>query len=82
MRGSRPGLAALGGPRHGGMTDRVAALLPDLLAAPDAEQAIAERLTRGDPLPGFGHPIYPEGDPRAPILIDLMRPHFTGPAAF
>ncbi|MEM8590018.1 MAG: citrate synthase family protein [Pseudomonadota bacterium] len=80
--GVTAGLAALGGPRHGGMTDRVAALLPALLDAPDAEQAIAERLGRGDPLPGFGHPIYPEGDPRAPILIDLMRPHFTGQPRF
>ncbi|MEO1223521.1 MAG: citrate synthase family protein [Pseudomonadota bacterium] len=80
--GVAAGLAALGGPRHGGMTDRVAALLPDLLEAPDAERAIAERLARGDPLPGFGHPIYPEGDPRAPILIDLMRPHFAGQRRF
>ncbi|MEM7442261.1 MAG: citrate/2-methylcitrate synthase [Pseudomonadota bacterium] len=80
--GVTAGLAALSGPRHGGMTDRVAALLPYLLAAPDPEAAIAERLRRGDPLPGFGHPLYPDGDPRAPILIDLMRPCFVGDPQF
>jgi len=76
------GLAALSGPRHGGMTDRVAALLPDLLDQPDAEKAIVDRLARGDPLPGFGHPLYQDGDPRAPILIDLMRPHYAGRRRF
>lgn len=76
--GASAGLAALSGPRHGGMTERVAALLPALLDAPDPEQAVADRLRRGDPMPGFGHPLYPQGDPRAQILIDLMRPHFAG----
>ena len=26
---------------------------------------MAGRLARGERLPGFGHPLYPDGDPRA-----------------
>jgi len=29
-------------------------------------------LKRGDGLPGFGHPLYPEGDPRARTLLDMI----------
>ena len=76
------GLATLSGPRHGGMTDRVAALLPGLPEAADPEQAVADRLRRGDPMPGFGHPLYQAGDPRATILIALMRPRFDGQEQF
>ncbi|MGE0719418.1 MAG: citrate/2-methylcitrate synthase, partial [Alphaproteobacteria bacterium] len=64
------GMAALTGPRHGGMTRRVAPLLDELDAAEDVEAALAARLRRGDPLPGFGHPLYPRGDPRAAALLD------------
>ncbi|MCC7276391.1 MAG: MerR family transcriptional regulator [Alphaproteobacteria bacterium] len=63
------GMAALSGPRHGGMTMRVQALLAETDAAADPEAALAARLRRGDPLPGFGHPLYPRGDPRAAALL-------------
>jgi citrate synthase len=63
------GLAALSGPLHGGMTERVKALMaePGIMADPHA--VIAARLARGERLPGFGHPLYPGGDPRA---VDLL----------
>ena len=35
--------------------------------------AFAERLRRGDVIEGFGHPLYPAGDPRATALLDLAR---------
>ncbi|MEE8271151.1 MAG: citrate synthase family protein [Alphaproteobacteria bacterium] len=66
------GLAALQGPRHGGMTERVVAMLPTLLAAPDPRADLADRLRRGSDLTGFGHPLYPAGDPRARCLMALM----------
>ena len=50
------GLATLAGPRHGGMTDRVEAVL-------------LGRPTPDDVLIGFGHPLYPRGDPRTPPLL-------------
>ncbi len=62
-------LAALSGPRHGGATSQVEALFAEA-AATSPRQAIAERLRRGDPVAGFGHPLYPQGDPRARALLE------------
>jgi citrate synthase len=66
------GLAALSGPLHGGMTERVGALLaePGMQTAP--VDAIAARLARGERLPGFGHRLYPDGDPRATALLGAL----------
>ncbi len=76
------GLAALGGSRHGGQTERVEALL-DEVAPPAARSAsrgsggaavrdrLAGRLRRGEEIPGFGHALYPDGDPRARLLLEL-----------
>ncbi len=71
------GLAALAGPRHGGETLRVAALFDDAARAGDLHRFLAERLTTDErgvaaPLSGFGHPLYPEGDPRARLLLDQL----------
>ena len=63
-------LAALGGPAHGGMSDRVEAFLGELRRPEDAARIVRERLARGDPLVGFGHPLYPSGDPRAAFLLE------------
>jgi len=70
------GLATLAGPAHGGMTERAAALLDGLLAAEDPVAAFAALLRRGDALPGFGHPLYPAGDPRARALIRALAQAF------
>ncbi|MGF1626506.1 MAG: citrate/2-methylcitrate synthase [Alphaproteobacteria bacterium] len=67
------GLAALQGPRHGGATAQVAAFLDQIAPAAAIPQQIARRLERGEPLPGFGHPLYPEGDLRARLLLDLAE---------
>jgi citrate synthase len=63
------GLAALSGPLHGGATERVEALVDEVEWAGDAWRVVEERLRRGDPLPGFGHPLYPAGDPRCAALL-------------
>mgnify|MGYP003603295932 CR=1 FL=1 len=62
-------LAALSGPKHGGATSQVEALFAEA-AATSPRQAIGERLRRGDPVAGFGHPLYPQGDPRARALLE------------
>lgn len=67
------GLATLSGPRHGGESARVAALLAEAVASGDAAQVVGSRLARGERLPGFGHPLYPAGDPRAKVLLDQAR---------
>ena len=33
------------------------------------------RWNRGDDLPGFGHALYPDGDPRASTLLAMLRTH-------
>jgi citrate synthase len=62
------GLAALSGPRHGGMTERVESLF-DAAEVDGATAALRRRLAAGEALPGFGHPLYPNGDPRAAALL-------------
>lgn len=68
------GLTALSGPRHGGMTDRVRAMLSEPAMLTNPRAAVAARLARGEDLPGFGHRLYPDGDPRAQELLDLVGP--------
>lgn len=68
------GIGALRGPRHGGITGRLAALFPLLLDGPSSPaEAVAALLRRGEELPGFGHPLYPHGDVRAAWLLRRMR---------
>jgi citrate synthase len=69
------GLAAIEGPKHGGMTARIETMMGELRRAPDARRALANRLRRGEPLYGFGHPLYENGDPRAQLLLDLLEKH-------
>jgi len=67
------GLAALSGPRHGAASDRVEALLVELESTGDAARVVHERERRGELVPGFGHPFYDEGDPRATLLLETAR---------
>jgi len=39
-----------------------------------SQQALSQWLSRGQPLPTFGQPLYPEGDPRAASLLAQFRP--------
>jgi citrate synthase len=67
------GLAALEGTRHGGASARVEAMLGSMRRSRDLRAAVAARLQRGESIDGFGHPLYPDGDPRAQALIGLLR---------
>jgi citrate synthase len=67
-------LGALSGPEHGGSCERIEALVVETARPDRAARVIAERLRRGDALPGFGHPLYPRGDPRATLLLSVTRP--------
>jgi citrate synthase len=67
------GLAALKGTRHGGATAQAEAFLREA-GAPGAIRALlTARLRRGEAIPGFGHALYPGGDPRATALLDLVQ---------
>ena len=71
------GLAALAGPRHCGETVRVSTMLAEAAQAGDVEHYVMSHMTYDDPrartvLPGFGHPLYPDGDPRAALLMTML----------
>ena len=63
------GLSAMGGVKHGGQIELVQAFLREVEAVGDARAAISARLRRGDRIPGFGHSLYPGGDPRGAELL-------------
>lgn len=67
------GLCALSGPLHGGMAARVWNLVEESRRIGPAA-TVEGRLARAAPTPGFGHPLYPEGDPRAAALIEACPP--------
>ncbi|WP_434425196.1 citrate synthase family protein [Nannocystis pusilla] len=69
------GLATLSGPRHGGMADRVEALVTEVGKPEHARAVVQERARRGEEVPGFGHPLYPDGDPRAAALLAAAAEH-------
>ncbi len=66
-------LATFRGFKHGGAAGRVLALLAEMESPRRAQSVIASRLRQGEPVPGFGHPLYPEGDPRAIRLLQLAE---------
>ena len=65
------GLAALKGGKHGGYTERVEALFREAGTAERARETVAARLRRGEEIPGFGHTLYPDGDPRGAALLEI-----------
>lgn len=62
-------LATFSGPAHGGTTHRIERLVDEVARPERAARVIRERLARGEAVPGFGHPLYPHGDPRGEILL-------------
>src|SRR5437868_2900107 len=62
-------LSALSGRRHGGASARAEALFHEISQRGDPMTVMAARLARDEHLPGLGHPLYPEGDPRAEALL-------------
>lgn len=67
------GLTTFSGPLHGDASGRVRTLFDEV--ARDGPDAVVDRyLSSAVPLPGFGHPIYPDGDPRAAALMADFKP--------
>ena len=67
------GLTTLSGPLHGDASGRVKALFNELERQGE-DDVIAHHLSTGLPLAGFGHHLYPEGDPRATALLAMFDP--------
>lgn len=64
-------LATFSGPRHGAESLRVQALVEEADRPRRARATVLGRIRRGEPLPGFGHRLYPSGDPRGALLLSL-----------
>lgn|SRR5574341_888013 len=75
------GLAALQGTRHGGHSERVEAFLREAQTPAGARKALTARLKRGERVPGFGHRLYPDGDPRARALLEWTAATYPGSPA-
>jgi citrate synthase len=65
-------LSAFEGPRHGGAGRRVEAMLAAMRDERALSRAITARVRRGEPIEGFGHPLYREGDPRASVMLEML----------
>lgn len=65
-------LAALTGPAHGGMTERIESWWPALDDLPRTARATDAWLAARPRPPGFGHPLYPAGDPRGRALLERL----------
>jgi citrate synthase len=67
------GLGVLGGALHGAVSVAAEALLHEIAAEGSVAIAIERHVRRGEKLPGIGHDMYPDGDPRGAALLDLVR---------
>jgi citrate synthase len=67
------GLGAMDGPYHGTASNLAHRFLAEALD--DPVRALSDRLRGGEPLPGFGHRVYRQRDPRAELVLALLRAH-------
>jgi citrate synthase len=67
------GLGAMSGALHGGAALGAEVMLVSADRPADAPHVVGELLRRGERIPGFGHFVYQTGDPRAVLLLDLIR---------
>jgi citrate synthase len=65
--------AAFRGRRHGGVSEDVETLFRDAEGMRDCRPVVAARLQSLGYIPGLGHPLYPEGDPRGGKLLFLAK---------
>jgi citrate synthase len=69
-------MCAFSGSRHGRTSERAEQFIQELERADSAEAPIHARLRTGEEIPGFGHPLYPGGDPRARLILSLLAEDF------
>jgi citrate synthase len=69
-------MCAFSGSRHGRASERAEQFIRELEEAESAVAVIHARLRSGEEIPGFGHPLYPGGDPRARLILQLLAEDF------
>ncbi len=73
------GLGPLGGALHGGASLQISAMLDELDSTDTAFATLQRRLAAG-PVPGFGHRVYRDRDPRAEHLLERVPAVAAEPA--
>jgi citrate synthase len=73
-------MCAFSGSRHGRTSERAEQFMRELEDVESAGTLLHARLRAGEEIPGFGHPLYPGGDPRAKLILQLLAEDF--PAEF
>lgn len=71
------GMGPLAGPLHGGASMRAVALL-EVARNRGPEAALTQSFETLRYLPGFGHRVHVDGDPRAKVLLNLVRQAYPG----
>jgi citrate synthase len=66
-------LATVSGPLHGSASETIARFADDIGGPEEVRYALSAIRKTGTTPPGFGHPLYPQGDPRARPLITMAR---------
>jgi citrate synthase len=69
-------MCAFSGSRHGRSSERAEQFIRELEEAEGAPAVIHARLRSGEEITGFGHPLYPGGDPRARLILGLLAEDF------
>jgi citrate synthase len=71
-------LGAMGGALHGGAALAAEVMLGSADSPDDVPRVVGDVLRRGERLPGFGHFVYTDGDPRANLLLQVTREFAAG----
>ena len=77
------GLGALDSPLHGNASRAAHRMLERVLSGDEPGRVVADTVVSGrGPVPGFGHALYPAGDPRAATLLRMLAddPEASGTA--
>ncbi len=69
----RLGVEVGSGPVKGAASLAIESFLHNIEDPESVEKALTMRLRQGEPIPGFGHSLYPNGDPRATYILDRLR---------
>ena len=72
-------IGAVSGPLHGRAAIGIHRILAEALTTGNPAGAVEGALEAGETIPGFGHHLYDDGDPRATLALDQVERIATAP---